>query len=332
MNYRQKIVLLFRGLVVGRDRKIMIMMIEKGDQDSVSRCSICNKANTTITDPNSGEIICSNCGMVVSDKIEDAIHPERRMYTFEDGDKNVRTGAPSSLARHDMGLSTIIGRENKDASGQKIDRGMHSKLVRLRTLDFRTRMRTSGDRNFMRTFGQLERLKEKLGLSDTIVEKAAYLYRKVRERGLIRGRTIDSMLAAAVYSACREMETPRTIKDIAAKNNVKRKDVAKSYRLLVLELGVRIPVVNPMKCVTRVANRLSISEKTKHHALEMMEEVVNKKITAGKEPMGLAATVLYASAIKTDEKIPQKDVAAASGVTEVTIRNRFKDLKKILEN
>jgi transcription initiation factor TFIIB len=332
MNYRQKIVLLFRGLVVGRDRKIMIMMIEKGDQDSVSRCSICNKANTTITDPNSGEIICSNCGMVVSDKIEDAIHPERRMYTFEDGDKNVRTGAPSSLARHDMGLSTIIGRENKDASGQKIDRGMHSKLVRLRTLDFRTRMRTSGDRNFMRAFGQLERLKEKLGLSDTIVEKAAYLYRKVRERGLIRGRTIDSMLAAAVYSACREMETPRTIKDIAAKNNVKRKDVAKSYRLLVFELGVRIPVVNPMKCVTRVANRLSISEKTKHHALEMMEEVVNKKITAGKEPMGLAATVLYASAIKTDEKIPQKDVAAASGVTEVTIRNRFKDLKKILEN
>lgn len=310
----------------------MIMMIEKGDQESVSRCSICNKANTTITDPNSGEIICSNCGMVISDKIEDAIHPERRMYTFEDGEKNVRTGAPSSLARHDMGLSTIIGRENKDASGQKIDTDMHSKLERLRVLDFRTRMHTSGDRNFMRAFGQLERLKEKLSLSDSIVEKAAYLYRKVQERGLIRGRTIDSMLAAAVYSACREMETPRTIKDIAAKNNVKRKDVARSYRLLVLELGIRIPLVNPMKCVARVANRLSISEKTRHQALSIMEEVVNRKITAGKEPMGLAATVLYASSIKTDEKIPQKDIAAASGVTEVTIRNRFKDLKKILEN
>jgi transcription initiation factor TFIIB len=331
-NSRQKIELLFRGLVIGGDRKNMIMMIEKGVQESVSRCSICNEANTTITDPNSGEIICSNCGMVISDEIEDAIHPERRMYTFEDGEKNVRTGAPSSLARHDMGLSTIIGRENKDASGQKIDTDMHSKLERLRVLDFRTRMHTSGDRNFMRAFGQLERLKEKLSLSDSIVEKAAYLYRKVQERGLIRGRTIDSMLAAAVYSACREMETPRTIKDIAAKNNVKRKDVARSYRLLVLELGIRIPLVNPMKCVARVANRLSISEKTRHQALSIMEEVVNRKITAGKEPMGLAATVLYASSIKTDEKIPQKDIAAASGVTEVTIRNRFKDLKKILEN
>ena len=307
-------------------------MIEKRDQDSISRCSICNKANTTITDPNSGEIICSNCGMVISDKIEDTIHSERRMYTFEDADRNARTGAPSSLARHDMGLSTVIGRENIDASGQKIDTAMRSNIERLRTWDLRTRMRTSGDRNFLRAFGQLERLKEKLGLSDTIIEKAAYMYRKVQERGLIRGRTVDSMLAAAVYSACREMETPRTIKDIAAKSNIKRKDVARSYRLLVFELGIRIPVVNPMKCVGRVASRLSISEKTKHHALSMMEEVVNKNITAGKEPMGLAATVLYASSIKTDEKIPQKDIAAASGVTEVTIRNRFKDLKKRLES
>jgi transcription initiation factor TFIIB len=310
----------------------MIMMIEKGDQDSVSRCSVCNQENMAITDPNSGEIICSNCGMVISDKIEDTIHSERRMYTFEDADRNARTGIPSSLARHDMGLSTIIGRENKDASGQKIGTAMCSQIERLRTWDSRTRVHTTEDRNFTKVFGQLGRLKEKLGLSDTIVEKAAYTYRKVQERGLIRGRTIDSMLAAAVYSACRELETPRTIKDIAVKSNVKRKDVARNYRLLVVELGVRIPVVNPMKCVARVANKLSISEKTKHHALSMMEEVINKKITAGKEPMGLAATVLYVSSIKTDEKIPQKNIAAASGVTEVTIRNRFKDLKKLLES
>jgi transcription initiation factor TFIIB len=158
------------------------------------------------------------------------------------------------------------------------------------------------------------------------------MYRKVQERGLVRGRRIDSMLAAAVYSACREMETPRTIKDIATKSNVKRKELARSYRLFVLELGVRIPVVNPMKCIAKVANKLNISEKTKYQALDIMEEVVNKKITAGKKPMAIAATVLYASSIKTDEKIPQKDIAAASGVTEVTIRNRFKDLKKLLES
>src|SRR5215204_1990927 len=199
----------------------MIMETEKEDKDS--RCSICNRKNTTITDPNSGEIICSNCGMVISDKIEDIIHPERHTYTLEEVDKKAGTGAPYSLARHDMGLSTIIGRENKDASGQIIDTAMPSKIERLRTWDARTRMRNPRDRNFMKAFGQLDRLKEKLGLSDTTVEKAAYIYRKIQERGLIKGRTADAMLAAAVYGACRKMETPRTIKDIATICNIKRK-------------------------------------------------------------------------------------------------------------
>jgi transcription initiation factor TFIIB len=308
----------------------MIMRVETGDQDSVS-CSVCNRENTTITDPDSGEIVCNNCGMVVSEKIENTIHQERRIHSFEEADRNARTGAPSSLARHDMGLSTVIGRENRDANGQIIDTAMRSKIGRLRTWDFRTRMHTSGDRNFMKAFEQLNRLKEKLALSDTIVEKTAYIYRKVQERGLIRGRTIDGMLAAAVYISCRETETPRTINDIAHASNTKRKDVARCYRLVVFELGIKIPVVDPMKCVAKVANKLSINEKTKHLAMNIMEEVVNKKITAGKEPMGMAATVVYASSLKTDEKISQRDIAAASGVTEVTIRNRFKDLSRNLE-
>jgi transcription initiation factor TFIIB len=295
---------------------------------AAATCSTCNKDNTGITDPECGEIICSNCGTIISEKLEDTGHQERSAPIYE-ADR-ARTGAPYSLARHDMGLSTIIGKENKDASGQTIDIAMRSKMERLRTWDHRTIVYTSGDRNLMKAFGQLDRLKEKLGLSDTIVEKAAYIYRRAQERGLIKGRTIDSMLAAAVYSACREMETPRTIKDIAAVSNIRRKNLARNYRILVFQLDIKIPIVDPMKCIARVANRLKINEKTKYHAINIMEEVVDREINAGKEPIGLAATVLYASSIKTEEKIPQKDIAAASGVTEVTIRNRFKDLKKLL--
>jgi transcription initiation factor TFIIB len=311
----------------------MIMEPEIKDKKTiaVTTCSTCNKDNMAVTDPEYGEIVCSNCGTVISEKLEDTSHQERRASTLEEADRRARTGTPFSLALHDMGLSTIIGRENKDASGQIIDIAMRSKIERLRTWDHRTLFHKSGDRNFMKAFGQLDRLKEKLGLSDTIVEKAAYTYRKVQERGLVKGRTIDSMLAASLYSACREMETPRTIKDIAEKSNVNRKDIARSYRTLVFELGIRTPVVSPMKCIARVANKLGIKEKTKQRALSIMEEVVIKEISAGKEPMGLAATVLYASSLRNEEKIPQKDIAAASGVTEVTIRNRFKDLKRFLE-
>jgi transcription initiation factor TFIIB len=307
----------------------MIMRVETGDQDSVS-CSVCNRENTTITDPDSGEIVCNNCGMVVSEKIEDTIHQERRIHSFEEADRNARTGAPSSLARHDMGLSTVIGRENRDANGQIIDTAMRSKIGRLRTWDFRTRMHTSGDRNFMKAFEQLNRLKEKLALSDTIVEKTAYIYRKVQERGLIRGRTIDGMLAAAVYISCRETGTPRTIKDIANTSNTKKKDVARCYRLVVFELGIKIPVVDPMKCVAKVANKLSLTQKTRYLAVNMMEEAVEKKISAGKDPMGFAASVIYASCIKTGEDISQINMAKAAGITEVTIKNRFKDLSRNL--
>jgi transcription initiation factor TFIIB len=307
----------------------MIMRVETGDQDSGS-CSVCNRENTTITDPDSGEIVCNNCGMVIYEKIEDTIHQERRIHSFEEADRNARTGAPSSLARHDMGLSTVIGRENRDANGQIIDTAMRSKIGRLRTWDFRTRMHTSADRNFMKAFEQLDRLKEKLALSDTIVEKTAYIYRKVQERGLIRGRTVDGVLAAAVYISCRETGTPRTIKDIAITSNTKEKDVAKCYRLVVFEFGIKIPVVDPMKCVAKVANKLSLTEKTRHLAVNLMEEAVTKKISAGKDPMGFAASVIYASCIKTGEDISQINMAKAGGITEVTIRNRFKDLSRNL--
>jgi transcription initiation factor TFIIB len=268
--------------------------------------------------------------MVISEKIEDTIHQERRIHSFEEAERNARTGAPSSLARHDMGLSTVIGRENRDGNGQRIDTAMRSKIGRLRTWDFRTRMHTSGDRNFMKAFEQLDRLKEKLGLSDTIVEKTAYIYRKVQERGLIRGRTVDGVLAAAVYISCRETGTPRTIKDIAITSNTKEKDVARCYRLVVFEFGIKIPVVDPMKCVAKVANKLSLTQKTRHLAVNMMEEAVAKKISAGKDPMGFAASVIYASCIKTGEDISQINMAKAADITEVTIRNRFKDLSRNL--
>ena len=206
--------------------------------------------------------------MVFSEKIEDTNHQERRASTLEEADKRARTGAPSSLPRHDMGLSTIIGKENRDARGQLIDTAMCSKIERLRIWNIRTRMSKSGDKNLVRAFEQLDRIKEKLGLSDIIIEKATYIYRKVHERGLIRGRTIDGILPRSVYSAGREMETARTLKDIAVVSNLKRKDIARCYRLLVFELDIRIPVVDPKKCIARVANKLNMSETTKHQGYE----------------------------------------------------------------
>jgi transcription initiation factor TFIIB len=290
-------------------------------------CSICNNNNgQIITDNESGEIICRNCGMVMLDNVQET-RPEWRSFTTDEGNNTrSRTGMPTSLARHDKGLATIIGRTNKDASGQVLDAAMRTTMERLRTWDFRTQAHTSTDRNLRQAFSELDRLKDKLGLPDSVIEKTAYIYRKVQERGLVRGRTISSVLAAAAYIACREMGMSRTLDDIAHLNNIKHKELARTFRLLVLELDLKVPMIDPMKCVVKVANKAKLSEKTKRQAMNIMHDIIKSGVSAGKDPMGLAGSVIYMSSINTGETITQMDIADAAGVTEVTIRNRYKDI------
>jgi transcription initiation factor TFIIB len=226
-----------------------------------------------------------------------------------------------------MGLATIIGKSDKDSSGQKLDPSMNLMMHRLRTWNFRTQMHTSSDRNLVQAFSKLGNAKDKLGLSDAIIEKTAYIYRKAQEKHLARGRSVSAILAAAMYIACREMGASRTLADIAATADVKRKAVSRSHRILINELDMKIPPVDLLKCIARVANKANTDEKSKRMAIRTMIDLIDKEISAGKSPMGLAATVLYISCIRNDENKTQKSIAEAAGVTEVTIRNRIKDLR-----
>ena len=295
-------------------------------------CTICRKGKgkVVITDPESGEIICSNCGMVLLDRIEES-KPEWRNFRDSQAKDKRRTGDPSSLARHDMGLYTIISNKDKDAKGQKLDASILSTMARLRTWDYRTQAYTSTDKNLRRAFNQLDRLKDKLALPDAAAEKTAYIYRKAQEKGLVRGREINSVLAATVYIACREIGAPRTLKDIAETSNIKRKDITRNYRRLVIELDLKIPIVEPMKCITRIANKVDVSQKTKLKAINMMSDITKRGgISAGKNPMGLAATVLYLSSTINAENVKQTVFAKTAGVTDVTIRNIIKNLRSYL--
>ena len=287
-------------------------------------CCICNSGRQ-VTDLESGEIACSNCGLVSPDN---AVESRAEWRTFDsENNSRQRAGPPNSLALHDMGLATIIGKTNKDSTGHKLNASMNSALERLRTWDSRTRVHAAGYRSLMQAFNELDRLKDKLGLSDAIVQRTAYIYRKARDKRLIRGRSTSSMLAAAIYIACREMGAQRTLGDITKIADIKRKDLSRSYRLLTRELEIKVPLADPMKCISKIANKANLSEKTRREAMSTMNELIKKEISAGKDPMGLAATVLYLSCLANGETTTEREVAQAAGVTEVTIRNRFKDLK-----
>jgi transcription initiation factor TFIIB len=298
------------------------------------RCSVCSKKGVksaiVITDHESGEIICSNCGMVISQNIEDT-RPEWRSFGNEEGAVGYgrsRTGMPTSLARHDKGLTTIIGRTDKDASGNKIDPSIRSKMERLKVWDFRSHAHDSTNRNLIQAFNELDKLKDKLGLPDAVIERTAYIYRKARQRGLVRGRTTDGILTAAIYIACRDLGVPKTLKEVAAAISIRFKTLSRSYRILVTELDISTPpVIDPMKCIVKVANNADLNENTKRRAMDVMNNITKREISAGKHPMAVAATVLYVSCLNSGVNIRQADIADAAGITEVTLRNRYKDLK-----
>jgi transcription initiation factor TFIIB len=267
-----------------------------------------------VTDIESGELICTKCGYVIHERVGDE-EQDWSVLAREPASK-LRT-SPTSLARSGMGLSTIIGRPDRSA-GSGLNAAMRSTFDRLRTWDFRIKGRD--ERSLKRAFVDLDRLRGMLRLSDAIVEKAAYIYRRAQEQGLVRGRTMRAVMGAAIYIVQREMGISGTLDDIIRATNTKEKDLARAYRILIRELDLKVPMVDPVKCVSRVANKANISERTKRKAMNMIYDVVKSGLAAGKDPMGLAASVLYVSCVNSGEVKSQAAIADAAGVSEVTLR------------
>ena len=231
---------------------------------------------------------------------------------------------------HDMGLSTVIGSANKDATGKPLSSSMKKSIDRLRTWDSRSQANTSLDRNLRQALSEMDKLKDKLSLSDAVIEKSAYIYRKANEKKLVKGRSIHGLVAACVYAACRDTETPRTLDDVADGINIRLKDVARCYRLIFRELDLKVPVADPINGVARIASIAGLGEKTTRKAVELLNKAKKIGMVAGKDPMGLAAAALYLSCISDGGSTTQKHISDASGVTEVTIRNRCTGLKPLL--
>ncbi len=293
-----------------------------------SRCPSCG-GRGMVTDEDTGELFCGKCGFVLTEKIADT-GAEWRSFASDDANR-ARTGAGTSLAMHDMGLSTVIGASNKDSTGKPLSASMKNSIERLRTWDSRTQAHSSADRNLRQALNEMGKLKDKLALTDAVLDKAAYTYRKAMEKKLVRGRSIHGMVAACIYAACRDTETPRTLDDIAGGINIRRKDVARCYRLIFRELELKMPVVDPVKGVARIASIADLSEKNKRKAIAILDQAKKIGMVAGKDPMGIAAAALYLACISTGETKSQKDISVASGVTEVTIRNRCAGLRRMLQ-
>ena len=287
---------------------------------------ICNNCNASrfVTDDVTGEIACSSCGCVISENIEDR-GLERR--NFSDKSDNTRTGPGLSLKMHDRGLNTVIGSLNQDSVGKQLSANTAQTFGRLRKWDSRSQTKSSADKSLRSALQELGKVQSKLGLSDTVIERASLLYRKASENNLVRGRTVKGMAAACLYASCRDLGHTRTLTEIAGQLEIGRKDIARSYRTLFRELGFVVSIADPTKSVSKIASKIGITEKTVRKAVHILDAAQDAGIVAGKNPEIMAATAIYAACVITGETKSQVEIALAAGTSTVSIRNRISEFK-----
>jgi len=295
------------------------------DYDVKCKLDTC-KTYPAITDSDRGEVICGGCGLILVQNISDASY-ENNGYTQENFIKLARTGPATSLTMYDRGLSTVIG-ANKDSTGKPLPSKTKYEFNRLRTWDQRNKSKQTA--SFSKAFTLFHGMKTKLGIPNNVVENAAYIYRKVVDAKLTRGRTMASLISASLYAACRENSIPRTLDDIANAGNIERRILSRDLRTIIKKLELNLNQYNTASFISKISNNMNLKEKTKRDAFEILRKCEKEQITAGKHPVAQAAASLYISCIINGEKISQKKFSVESGISDVTIRNRSVLIKKTL--
>jgi len=284
----------------------------------VKKCPECG-SKKLIYDEQKGELICSKCGLVIEDKIIDQGQEWRQ---FEESQKKGRGGAPLSLQKFDQGLTTNVG-EISDiyqlGSEKKI-----RKFFRLKK--WQERVSTSIERNLRLAMAELRRVASFLSLPNFVKEEASRVYNLVLQRGLVRGRSMEAVVAACIYAACRSYNIPRTLDEISAASDVERKEIGRTYRFITRKLTLKITPSSPKDYISRFSSILHLSPKTQNDALRILRKAESSELTSGRGPAGIAAAALYVAALLNDERKTQREVADVAGITEVTIRNRYKEL------
>ena len=247
-------------------------------------------------------------------------------FSSENLQSNSRVGQKISLKMADMGLSTLIESKDKDVTGKNLSNENRRMFYRLRMWDRNSRSSVSV-KSFQKAFTLLDAIGAKLGLPESTIEEAAYLFRKIAAKKILAGRSTNSMLCAVVYISCRITNTPRTLQDVAVAGNVKKKNMQSVYRFLTKELDLHPQTYSPTEFVTRVANAVSISEKTERLAFKILDVATKKNISTSKNPMAMAAASIHLASVMNKEKVSQLKISAASGISAVTIRDRSKEIK-----
>jgi transcription initiation factor TFIIB len=300
--------------------------LREGFQEELLVCPECG--GRLAIDEEHAETACAECGLVVEEGHIDR-GPEWRSFDNGERTERSRVGAPTTTRLHDRGLSSHIGWANVDSHGKALTPRQRRTMQRLRTWDERFRTRNYQERNLKQALAEVERMGSALGLSDEVRETASVIYRRALEAGLLPGRSIEAIATAAVYAAARQMDTPRSIDEVATVSRVDEMEFKRAYRYVVRELGLAVQPASPQRYVGRLTSKLDADAETEQLARELLTAADGTGTFTGKSPVGLAAAAIYAAGRLTGRNLTQDEVSAVADVSNVTIRNRYKELLEV---
>jgi transcription initiation factor TFIIB len=296
---------------------------DASEQEAVRACPECG--GRLVDDSEHGETVCQDCGLVVE---EDSIDhgPEWRAFDSAEKDSKSRVGAPTTKMMHDNGLSTNIGWQDKDAYGRALSSRQRAKMQRLRTWNERFRTRDSKERNLKQALGEIDRMASALGLPENVRETASVIYRRALAENLLPGRSIEGVATAALYASARQAGTPRSLDEVTMVSRIDKMELTRTYRYIIRQLNLEIKPADPESYVPRFASDLDLSDEAERRARHLLQGAREAGLLSGKSPVGLAAAAIYAAALLTNEKVTQSQVSDVASISEVTIRNRYKEL------
>ena len=303
--------------------------LSQNNLDKSGKCPECG-SRVLYSDDQRAELTCGTCGLVIQQRIIN-YGAEWREYDIDPKKSRARTGPPTSIATFDKGLSTEIGRDRKDAYGNEINYKTRIVIKRLNKWNYRTRYNKSTDRNLSTAMSELDKIASLINLPENIKQDSAYIYRKVVRKKITKGRSILELLLVSVYAACKQNNIPKSFDDLTAfDENLKKKRLSKYYKLIVNLLGLENKPVSPKIFIAKYCSELKLSENTAKLAVKIIDQAESKLVTGGKNPKAIVGAAIYIAALKNDERRTQKEISDIAGITEATIRNRYKELLKKL--
>ncbi len=264
-----------------------------------------------------GDIICGQCGLIINERQVDFSHTGKRAFTYQEKNAREQTGSPVSILTPDIGFSTVI------------DKAKISNPDLKRAAKWDTRI-TWEKRNLLIATTELKRISSNLNLPSHVKKEAMRYYIEAFKRKLLRGRSINGMVAACIYLACRVKEIPRTLQEILDETSVNAKDVRRCYNTLIRELNVKTPTTDPVSLIPRYIVELNLDSEIEKLTINILTKYISNYSTSGKDPKGLCAGAIYLACKIKDKNYTQKQIADSIGVTEVTLRSRYKELKQKL--